>query len=119
LTAQAALKAIKESESKYRNLFSGSKDALFIADRDLLFREVNQSASALIGLGNLELQARHLYEFIVDQNQKEKISNIIAEDKNIYDLEIEWKTLAAKKRPAFFPFMRLLRQNQISSWHHT
>lgn len=84
-----SLKALKGSENKYRNLFSQSKDALFIAEKDLTFREVNATASALFGLSISELLEKKLYDFIADENQKKNIEDQINAGQNINDLEIE------------------------------
>lgn len=89
LDRASSLKALKESEIKYRNLFAGSKDALFIADKDLLLKEVNQSASQFLGCSSEQLHKIHLYDFISDEQVNKKIKTALAENKNIDDLEIE------------------------------
>ena len=47
LERSASLKEIKARENKYRNLFEGSKDAVFITDIKLVLKEVNEAASVL------------------------------------------------------------------------
>ena len=89
LDRAASLKTIKESENKYRNLFAGSKDALFIADKALLFKEVNGATTSLFGYPVDEVLTKHLYEFVVGEPAKEMINNFLKDNKNIYDLEIE------------------------------
>src|SRR4030095_3290146 len=44
-----SLRELKERENKYRNLFEGSKDAVFISDKSLFFTECNDAASLLFG----------------------------------------------------------------------
>lgn len=88
LDRAASLKAIKESENKYRNLFSGSKDALFIADKNLLLKEVNQTASQLFGYPAVALHDAILLDFIPDEQEKKKLKHALQENKNISDLEI-------------------------------
>src|SRR4030095_1834900 len=44
-----SLRELKARENKYRNLFKGSKDAVFISDKNLVFTECNQAASLLFG----------------------------------------------------------------------
>ena len=47
-----SLRELKARENKYRNLFKGSKDAVFISDQNLVFTECNHAASLLFGLEN-------------------------------------------------------------------
>jgi PAS domain S-box-containing protein len=46
---------LKESEQRYRNIFDGSRDAIFIARSDASFVEVNQAACDLTGYSRDEL----------------------------------------------------------------
>ena len=92
-----SLKAIKESENKYRNLFANSKDALFIADKDLLLKEINESASNLFG-SNCIAKKRTFYHFIKDAPVKKKIKSALQKNKNISDLEIEIQDKLREKR---------------------
>lgn len=101
----ASLKAIKESENKYRNLFAGSKDALFIADRSLLFIELNQAALTLFGYSSIQLHTMHLYDFIADKLQKEIIKYALRGNKNINDLEIDIENAAHEKKTCLLSVM--------------
>jgi PAS domain S-box-containing protein len=98
LDRSRSLKTIKESENKYRNLFTGSKDALFIADKDLQLKEVNHTAS--VYFGNL-VENLHLYDYIANDSQKQVIKNALNENKNLYDLEIEIETIEHEKKTCF------------------
>lgn len=84
-----SMKALKASENKYRTLFSHSKDALFIADKNLTFKEVNATSSNLFGLAIPDLLTRKLYDFIPDAKDKHHIEEILNKGKNINDLEID------------------------------
>jgi PAS domain S-box-containing protein len=89
------LKELKTRENKYRNLFEGSKDAVFIADSNLELREVNQAASQLFAIPLKALQGVSIYDFIKDDSQKAAVSSLLKQKQNIYDLEVEvennWK----------------------------
>jgi PAS domain S-box-containing protein len=89
------LKQIKQREIKYRNLFEGSKDAVFIADVDLTFKEVNKTASHLFAGTSRTLQGKNIYEFILDENQRRIIKELVQKKENFRDLEVEiennWK----------------------------
>jgi len=93
-----SLRTIKESENKYRNLFTGSKDSLFIADKKLFFKEVNQAAAHLFAIENGDLNQVSLYDFIPDSFLKKKIKSALQQNKNINELEIEIKNSNDEKR---------------------
>lgn len=98
LDRAASLKAVKESENKYRNLFAGSKDSLFIADKSLLLKEVNETACNLFGYSNEELGNMNLYEFIPDTSSREKIKLLLQSNKNVFELEIAIEGRNKEKR---------------------
>jgi signal transduction histidine kinase len=91
------LEELKAREMKYRNLFQGSKDAVFIANTDLVFFEVNHSGLLLLESKNGVLLGRNLYEFIDDDIQKARIRDLVRTAGNIDDLEI--KLLGDNKEP--------------------
>ena len=82
------LEELKARETKYRNLFESSKDAVFIADTELIFTEVNHSALLLLNPKNGNLSNRNLYSFIRDEVQKATICDLVKTAGNIDDLEI-------------------------------
>ena len=93
LDRSASLKEIKAREGKYRNLFEGSKDAVFIADMNLRFSEVNDAASALFGASNRELTGLNFYQFIKDDVPRDSLQQLVERKDNIRDLEIEIENL--------------------------
>src|SRR5882724_7490532 len=89
LDRAASLKELKARENKYRNLFERSKDAVFIADRELSFKEMNHASSQLFGIGPVKLPQTSLYDFIKDEMQKKQITELLAKGYNINELEIQ------------------------------
>lgn len=89
LDRSAFLNELKVRENKYRNLFESSKDAVFIADTDLVFTEVNYSALQLLYSTNGRLTGRSFYDFIPDAVQKARIADLVKSSGNIDDLEIK------------------------------
>jgi PAS domain S-box-containing protein len=83
------LEELKARENKYRTLFESSKDAVFIADTNLNFIEVNHSASVLLEWSTGVLTGRSLYDFIDDEVQKARIKDLVRTFGNIDDLEIK------------------------------
>jgi len=83
------LRELKTRESKYRNLFENSRDAIFIMDQQLMFREVNHAATVLFSSSPGDLMKSTLYDFIPNKNQKNQVIDLFYEENNIRNLEIE------------------------------
>jgi len=98
LARSGDVKELKARENKYRNLFETSKDAVFIADENLSFREVNRSASTVFRLNNQELISLSLLDFIKNPDLKDKVIWLSKEKKNFHDLEIEIEDAAREKK---------------------
>ncbi len=98
LDRYASLKALKESENKYRNLFESSSDVLFIANNDLLLIEVNETAVSFFGYDKDRLKMHVLYDFIPDLLIREKINCWVKDKKNIDELELEIENSKREKR---------------------
>lgn len=94
-----SLRELKTRESKYRNLFKGSKDAVFISDKNLVFTECNEAASLLFGFDNGELSQCSLFEFLNDETQKEKLRNLLANEENTNDIEIQIRDQQGEIKP--------------------
>lgn len=76
------LKELKTREAKYRRLFAGSKDAVFITDDNFNFSEVNDAAGELLGYPADELVGRNLTEFISEHNLNGKLQSSNGNGKN-------------------------------------
>jgi len=94
-----SLRELKARENKYRNLFEGSKDAVFISDNNLVFTECNHAACVLFGFGNGELVQGSLFEFLKDKTQKEKLRHLLAKEENASDIEIQIQDQLGEIKP--------------------
>jgi PAS domain S-box-containing protein len=83
------LRELKARETKYRNLFEGSKDAVFIGDDNLNFIEVNDAALNLLDGAKEHLVGRNLIDFISESKQKGIINLIQHKKGNIENAEIK------------------------------
>lgn len=83
------LKELKTRENKYRNLFENSRDAIFIADQQLLFLEVNNAATLLFSSSSRDLLESTLYDFIKNKSQNKQVIELFQAENNIRNLEIE------------------------------
>jgi PAS domain S-box-containing protein len=88
LERATSLKALRNSENKYRNVFERSKDAIFIANEKLKFKDINQAASQLLGYDRKELLQLSFYDFIERDSVKSKIENDLRRNGEVNDLEI-------------------------------
>ena len=89
LDRAADLKELKARENKYRNLFENSKDAVFIADSNLVMTEVNNAASLLFQKSVSELVNRNLCDFIKDDPRKKMLRPPFGINEPINDLAVE------------------------------
>lgn len=99
LDRAAALKELRSRETRYRNLFANSKDAVFIADHRLHFTEVNDAAAELFAMDAKQLVGKDFCDFIRDDAQRKRFNDLFSRKDNISDLEIdiqnnqqEWKS---------------------------
>lgn len=72
-----SLKALRDNELKYRNIFERSKDAIFLADTDLRFFTVNAATSMLLGYTAQELSDMTFYELMADPDEAGKLKQLL------------------------------------------
>ncbi|MEJ7913912.1 MAG: ATP-binding protein, partial [Chitinophagaceae bacterium] len=96
------LKALRANERKYRSIFELSKDAVFIANRSLLFIDSNAATSDLLGYSNSELNAINVYDLITEPDVKKLLEKLLYEEGDVADLEIELLIKSGEKRICIF-----------------
>src|SRR5919107_1217128 len=74
------LKALRANERKYRNIFELSKDAVFIANRNLFFQDMNGATSDMLGYTKQELLEKSIYELIPDEAIKTLLQKYLYEE---------------------------------------
>lgn len=87
-----SMKALRKSESKFRNIFEKSKDSLFIANENLLFIQVNDAFCKLFQYKSKELYTKTLYELLADFASRKKIKQQLENAGDLPDNEIEIRT---------------------------
>lgn len=98
LERAAAIKALRANEQKYRNIFERSKDAVFITDNDLRFKDVNFATSQLLAFEKDDLLGLSLYDLIEDKGSKEKIREGLIRDREVIDLELVLRDKSQEKK---------------------
>lgn len=86
-----SLKALKANERRYRSIFEQAKDCVFIADHELLLKDINDAGCALFNLTREGLLNHTLYEFLPD-SELELIKSKIQETGAIHGVELEINT---------------------------
>jgi PAS domain S-box-containing protein len=102
LERTAYLKALRSNEKKYRSIFELSKDAVFTADKLLVFRDMNQATSALLGYTRQELMDRSIYDLLEDEVDKKLLEKIVYEEGEANDLEFDFITKTGERKTCIF-----------------
>ncbi|RAW01775.1 hybrid sensor histidine kinase/response regulator [Pseudochryseolinea flava] len=88
LGRSATMKAMRESERKYRSIFESSKDAVFITDEALRFKDMNAATSEILSYTKEELLTFTLFDLIDGDDLKNRIYTRLVEEGEVVDLEI-------------------------------
>ncbi|MES1214562.1 MAG: ATP-binding protein [Bacteroidota bacterium] len=87
-----AVKALRENERKFRTIFEKSKDMVFIADKDLYFKDVNAAGSALLEYSREELMQLKFLSLFADPATAAKIESQLSSDGMADDIEVNLLT---------------------------
>ena len=69
LDRSVSTKSLRANERKFRGIFEKSKDMVFLANTQLVFRDANPASSTLLGYTREELQELSLYNLLSVENQ--------------------------------------------------
>ncbi|RYF99851.1 MAG: hybrid sensor histidine kinase/response regulator [Chitinophagaceae bacterium] len=92
------LKALRTNEQKFRNIFERSKDAIFVADKQLYFRDFNEMSYVLLGYERAELEKMCLYDMVPEEIDSRYIRNLLAGNGDIIDFEMELSTKSGERK---------------------
>ena len=92
------LKALKANERKYRSIFEKSKDAVFVADENLRFIDVNAASLDLFEFALPEITQLSLYDLMEDPEDLEALKEQFKETGEVDDLEIQVSTKSKEKK---------------------
>lgn len=98
LERTASMKALRENERKYRSIFERSKDAVFLADANFFFRDVNPATCELLGYTKEELLRSNFYELLDSEETKETLQSQLSDDGEVKELELEVLTRSKEKK---------------------
>lgn len=97
LERTTSIKALRANERKFRSIFEKSKDAVFLADHDLKFRDVNEATSLLLGQKKDQLLKQTFYQFLPEEEQQ-FIRSQLLDSGFVNDRELELSTGEPEKR---------------------
>lgn len=97
LERAASLRALRANERKYRNIFEQSKDAVFLACEDLIFRDVNEATCRLLEYSPQELGQISLYN-LLDSKDTQYIRDGIRSTGVVHDKEIELRPREGERK---------------------
>jgi PAS domain S-box-containing protein len=81
---------IKAQEKKYRDIFDKSGDAIFVADGNFCFTQINHAFEKLLDCDELFIKHNmQLFDVIVDPLHKNKIAQLLSASNTVEDFETE------------------------------
>lgn len=94
----ASVQALRENERKYRNIFERSKDAVFLADAEFNFRDVNTATCELLEYPKEEIINKNFYDFVADADDKRNLHQYLSEAGQVDDMEVEVLTQHGERK---------------------
>jgi PAS domain S-box-containing protein len=116
LERTAYLKALRANERKYRSIFELSKDAVFIADKNLVFKDMNGATSELLGYSQEELLHMSIYDLIADEAIQTLLQKYLYEEGEVNDLEVDLLTKNREKRSCMFSLIAPVESTETISY---
>jgi PAS domain S-box-containing protein len=89
LERAGTLKTLKSNERKFRSIFERSKDAVFLTDQSLIFKDVNYITTNMLGYTREELLNLSLNHFFANPDQAIEINNLLKSEGEVEDVEVE------------------------------
>lgn len=96
-----SLKALRDNELKYRNIFERSKDAIFLADTNLKFFTVNAATSGLLGYTAEELSDMTFYDLMLEEQDASQLQELL-QTGEVDDVEIDLLNKNREERICIF-----------------
>jgi len=83
------IKALKVNEQKYRSIFEKSTDAVFVANLDLAFKDVNPATSEIFEYDKNELLQFNFYDLLANKKDQAIIKEQLILKNEVADKEVE------------------------------
>lgn len=92
LERASSIKALKANERKFRNIFERSADAVFLANADLVFKDINDATTKLFEYAKPELLHMSLYSLFSSDDQKAALQEELSTSQEADGMELILKT---------------------------
>jgi PAS domain S-box-containing protein len=94
------VKALRQSERRYRRIFEESKDMLFISDLDGNILDVNEASSLLTGFDTEDILQKSIFDFF-DKNEFNPVWEMIRDKRDVFELDVRLFTKDGEKKYVF------------------
>ncbi len=91
------IKALRQSERRYRRVFEESQDMLFISDLQGHFLDLNNSSGTITGFSESELSRMNIFYFF-EPDEIMPIWNSLLEEKDVHEREVRFVTSEGEKK---------------------
>jgi len=89
LERATSLKILRSNERKFRSIFERSKDAVFLTDEFLVFKDLNDITVSLLGYTREELMSMNLLHFFANPHRAGEIAKLLKSEGIVEDIEVE------------------------------
>lgn len=100
------LRALRDSEKKYRSIFERSKDIIFVADDDFRISDINDAVASILGFEPDELYGTPLPDLVYHDDARQYVSFVMQKGMTITDLAIAMRTANGGKVHCTISFSR-------------
>jgi PAS domain S-box-containing protein len=111
LERSAYIKALRLNERKFRSIFERSKDAVFLATEELVFRDANAATCELFKYNKEELQTLSVYNLFARKEAAALLKERLQKTGEVEDLEMEMITRNKEKRNCILSISHELYSN--------
>ncbi len=92
------LRALRESEIKYRTVFDHSKEMIFIANEKFDIISISKSAEEFSGYTQSEIYSMPTYKLLAEPEELLKIEDYVAANKSLKDFQLRIRTKSGEAR---------------------
>lgn len=93
----ATLRALKESELKYRSIFEKSKDIIFVANESGIISDINVAVTQTLGHSTADMIGSDITKYITKEVDKEYVTDAIFKRNAISDYTLAFNKLDGSK----------------------
>ena len=101
LERSKVLKALRQSERRYRRIFEESKDMLFISDLQGNILDVNEATSSLTGYDIRTILEKNIVDFF-DRKEFSPVWELVKNEKEVFGLDMRLITKEGEKKHGIF-----------------